>query len=165
MKKALYGLKQAPRAWYSRLDSHLLSNGFVRGGVDNNLYVKNEGSDILVVEIYVDDTIFGCNNVTLSKKFSQLMESEFEMSLLGELNFFLGLQISQCENGIFLSQSKYAREMLKKFQMDECHPVSTPMVTGCKLTKVDDSPDTNQTEYRSMIGSLLYLTTSRPDIM
>lgn len=89
LKNALYGLKQAPRAWYSRLDAHLSTNGFTRGGVDNNLYVKVEGDHILVVEVYVDDIIFGCNNDALSKKFSKIMESEFEMSILGELTFFL----------------------------------------------------------------------------
>ena len=93
------------------------------------------------------------------------MESEFEMSMIGELSFFLGLQITQRSEGMFISQEKYLREMLKRFQMEDSKPVGTPMVTGCKLSKDDDSPDVDQSSYRSMIGSLLYITASRPDIM
>jgi hypothetical protein len=93
------------------------------------------------------------------------MESKFEMSMIGELSFFLGLQITQRSDGIFISQGKYLREMLKRFQMEDSKPVGTPMVTGCKLSKDDDSPDVDQSSYRSMIGSLLYITASRPDIM
>jgi hypothetical protein len=93
------------------------------------------------------------------------MHNEFEMSLLGELSFFLGLQIRQSNQGIFISQTKYIREMLKRFGMEDCKPVITPMQTSCKLRKDDDSKSTDQRQYRSMIGSLLYVTTSRPDVM
>jgi hypothetical protein len=93
------------------------------------------------------------------------MQSEFEMSLLGELSFFLGLQIRQSKKGIFISQTKYIKEMLKRFGMEDCKPVITPMQTSCKLSKDDDSKSTDQRQYRSMIGSLLYVTTSRPDVM
>ena len=93
------------------------------------------------------------------------MQKEFEMSMLGELNFFLGLQISQCEKGMFISQTKYTNEMLKRFSMRDCKPLGTPMVTGCKLSKDDDSPTIDQKFYRSMIGILLYVTTTRPDVM
>ena len=93
------------------------------------------------------------------------MQSEFEMSLLGELTYFLGLQISHQEKGIFICQAKYIKEMLKIFKMEDCKPVLTPMVTGCKLSIDDSSKDVDQRLYRSMIGSLLYVTTSRPDVM
>jgi hypothetical protein len=93
------------------------------------------------------------------------MQKEFEMSLLGELSFFLGLQIRQSNQGIFISQTKYIREMLKRFGIEDCKPVITPMQTNCKLSKDDDSKSTDQRQYRSMIGSLLYVTTSRPDVM
>jgi hypothetical protein len=93
------------------------------------------------------------------------MQNEFEMSLLGELSFFLGLQIHQSNQGIFISQTKYIIEMLKRFRMEDCKPVITPMQTSCKLRKDDDSKSTDQRQYRSMIGSLLYVTTSRPDVM
>jgi hypothetical protein len=93
------------------------------------------------------------------------MESEFEMSMIGELSFFLGLQITQRSEGMFISQEKYLREMLKRFQMEDSKLVGTPMVTGCKLSKDDDSPDVDQISYRSMIGNLLYIIASRTDIM
>jgi hypothetical protein len=93
------------------------------------------------------------------------MESEFEMSMIGELSFFLGLQITQRPEGMFISQQKYLREMIKRFQMEDSKPVGTPMVIGYKLRKDDDSPESDQSSYRSMIGSLLYITASRPDIM
>jgi hypothetical protein len=93
------------------------------------------------------------------------MQNEFEMSLLGELSFFLGLQICQRNQGIFISQTKYIREMLKRFGMEDCKPIITPMQTSCKLSKDDDSKSTDQRKYRSMIGNLLYVTTSRPDVM
>jgi hypothetical protein len=120
---------------------------------------------LLIILVYVDDIIFGCNKDSLVQWFASAMESEFEMSMIGELSFFLGLQITQRPEGMFISQEKYLREMLKRFQMEDSKPVGTPMVTGCKLRKDDDSPDVDQSSYRSMIGSLLYITTSRPDIM
>ena len=93
------------------------------------------------------------------------MQQEFEMSLLGELTFFLGLQVQQATDGIFLSQEKYLKKILKKYGMEDCKPVSTPMIIGCNLSSHDDSSTMNQSEYKSMIGSLLYLTGTRPDIM
>jgi hypothetical protein len=165
LKKALYGLKQAPRAWYSRLDKYLQQAGFRKGSADNNLYIKVTQDSILLIEVYVDDIIFGSTDDRLSQKFAKDMQNEFEMSLLGELSFFLGLQIRQSNQGIFISQTKYIREMLKRFGMEDCKPVTTPMQTSCKLRKDDDSKSTDQRQYRSMIGSLLYVTTSRPDVM
>jgi hypothetical protein len=136
-----------------------------KGSTDNNLYIKVTQGSILLIEIYVDDIIFGSTNDRLSQKFAKDMQNEFEMSLLGELSFFLGLQIRQRNQGIFISQTKYIREMLKRFGMEDCKPVITPMQTSCKLSKDDDSKSTDQRQYRSMIGSLLYVTTSRPDVM
>jgi hypothetical protein len=164
LKKALYGLKQAPRAWYSRLDKYLQQERFRKGSVDNNLYIKVIQCNILLIKVYVDDIIFGSDDDKLSQKFEKDMQNEFEMLLLGELSFFLGLQIRQSNQRIFISQTKYIREMLKRFRMKDCKPVSTPMQTSCKLRK-DDSKSTDQRQYRSMIGSLLYLTASKPDVM
>ena len=113
----------------------------------------------------MDNIIFGSNDNKLSKKFVADMKNEFEMSLLGELTFFLGLQISQEDKGIFICQTKYIKEMLKRFQMKDSKLVSTPMVTGCKLSIDDLSKDADQRMYRSMIGSLLYVTASRPNVM
>jgi hypothetical protein len=137
LKKALYGLKQAPRTWYSRLDKYLERTRFRKGSTDN-LYIKVSQGNILLIEFYVDDIIFGSDDDRLSQKFAKDMQNEFEMSLLGELSFFLGLQIHQSNQGIFISQTKYIREMLKRFGMEDCKPVITPMQTSCKLRKDDD---------------------------
>ena len=115
LDKALYGLKQAPRQWYERLSKFLIENDFVRGKIDKTLFFKNKGSDILVVQIYVDDINFGATNKLLCKEFTNLMSVEFEMSMMGELNFFLGLQIKQTANGIFIHQQKYIKELLRKY--------------------------------------------------
>jgi len=165
LRKALYGLKQAPRAWYARLDKYLQKQGFKKGNADSNLYIKTKQNHMIIIEVYVDDIIFGSDDDKLSQNFSKDMQKEFEMSLLGELKFFLGLQISQQADGIFISQSKYIKEMLKRFQMEDCKPVSTPMITGCRLSKDDTSPKVDQKVYRSMIGSLLYATASRPYVL
>jgi hypothetical protein len=147
LKKYLYGLKQAPQAWYHRLDTYLKDKGFQRGTTNNNLYINTKDNDFLMVLVYVDDIIFGCNKDSLVQWFASAMESEFEMSMIGELSFFLGLQITQRPDGIFIYQGKYLREMLKRFQMEDSKPVGTPMVTGCKLSKDNDSPDVDQSSY------------------
>ena len=119
LKKVLYGLKKAPRSWYSRLDKYIQQQGFRKGNADNNLYIKVTQDSILLIEFYVDDIIFESIDDSLSHKFSKDMQNEFEMSLLGELSFFLGLQIRQRNQGISISQTKYIREMLKRFGMED----------------------------------------------
>jgi hypothetical protein len=148
LKKALYGLKKAPSAWYFRLDKYLQQTEFRKGIVDNNLYVKVSEGNILLIEVYVDDIIFGSDDDRLRKKFAKYMQNEFEISLLGEISFFLGFQIRQSNQGIFISQIKYIKEMLKRFGMEDCKPVITPMQTSCKLSKDDDSKSTFQRQYR-----------------
>ncbi|KAK6163686.1 hypothetical protein DH2020_000550 [Rehmannia glutinosa] len=169
LKKALYGLKQAPRAWYDTLSQFLTENGFTkgftRGKVDTTLFVFEKGQDCLLVQIYVDDIIFGATNESLCKKFSKLMQGEFEMSMMGELNFFLGIQIKQCQERIYISQSKYTKELLKKFGIEEGRTVSTPMATNVKIDKDEKGKSVDESKYRGMIGSLLYLTASRPNIL
>nr|GFB56141.1 retrovirus-related Pol polyprotein from transposon TNT 1-94 [Tanacetum cinerariifolium]GFB56228.1 retrovirus-related Pol polyprotein from transposon TNT 1-94 [Tanacetum cinerariifolium] len=112
LKKALYGLKQAPRAWYDELSKFLLSKGFTKGSIDPTLLITKHRGDILLVQIYVDDIIFGSTNPNLSKRFEKLMHSKFEMSMTGEPKFFLGIQIHQSPCGIFINQAKYAQEIL-----------------------------------------------------
>jgi len=164
LHKALYGLKQAPRAWYERLSKFLLENKFKMGTADKTLFTRQEKDDILLVQIYVDDIIFGSTNDNLCKEFSENMSKEFEMSMMGELNFFLGLQIKQSNEGIHISQSKYCKEMLKKFEMENAKPISTPMSLSDKLTEDPKGIPVDTKKYRGMIGSLLYITASRPDI-
>ncbi|KAJ9536231.1 hypothetical protein OSB04_un000597 [Centaurea solstitialis] len=165
LNKALYGLKQAPRAWYDTLSTFLLSKGFVRGKIDSTLFLKKYPKHILLVQIYVDDIIFGSTNPKLCEKFELLMKSEYKMSMMGELTFFLGLQIKQSEKGIFINQGKYVHDMLKKFDLTSCTPMKTPMAPPLTLDKDSKGKPVDVTLYRGMIGSLLYLTASRPDIM
>jgi hypothetical protein len=126
LKKALYGLKQAPRAWYERLRDYLLSKGFKMGKVDTTFFTKKIGEDLFVLQIYVDDIIFGSINQAFCEEFGNMMASEFEMSMIGELRYFLGLQIKQMKNGTFVSQGKYIRDMIKKFGMQDAKVISTP---------------------------------------
>ncbi|GKB50670.1 retrovirus-related pol polyprotein from transposon TNT 1-94 [Tanacetum coccineum] len=114
LKKALYGLKQAPRAWYDELSNFLISKGFSKGSIDPTLLITKKGEDILLVQIYVDDIIFGYTNLKLSRKFEKLMHNKFEISMTGELKFILGIKIHQSPRGIFINQAKYAQEILKK---------------------------------------------------
>jgi hypothetical protein len=134
LKKALYGLKQAPRAWYSRLDKYLQQARFRKGSADNNIYIKVSQDSILLIEVYVDDIIFGSDDDSLIQKFAKDMHNEFEMSLLGELS----LQIRQINQGIFISQTKYIKEMINRLVMEYCKPVITLMQTSCNLRKYDD---------------------------
>jgi len=161
----LYGLKQAPRQWYERLNNFLLSHGYERGMIDNTLFIKKSNSEIFLVQIYVDDIIFGATQDSLCEEFVAAMKCEFEMSMMGELSFFLGLQVKQTKDGIFLCQSKYCKEILKKFEMESCKEASTPMSSSCYMDADAAGKGVDQTKYRGLIGSLLYLTTSRQDIM
>ncbi|GJS71843.1 copia protein [Tanacetum coccineum] len=135
LKKALYGLKQAPKAWYDRLKAFLIKHDYNMGMVDNTLFTKKKDPNLIIVQIYVDDIIFGSTCQEMCDDFAKIMHDEFEMSMMGELNFFLGLQIKQLEDGIFFNQSKYIKEMLKKFRLEDSKPMKTPISTETKLTK------------------------------
>jgi len=165
LHKALYGLKQAPRAWYERLRDFLIMQGFKIGRVDTTLFTKDIDGELFVCQIYVDDIIFGSTNEAFSHEFGKMMSREFEMSMIGELNFFLGFQIKQLREGTFIYQEKYTKDLLKKFEMGDCSSKRTPMATNCHLDADKNGKPVDQSNYRSMIGSLLYLTASRPDIM
>ncbi|GJV73371.1 retrovirus-related pol polyprotein from transposon TNT 1-94 [Tanacetum coccineum] len=142
----------------------LVSNGFSKGSIDPTLFITKHGEDILLVQIYVDDIIFGSTNPKLSKRFGKLMHSKFDMSMMGELKFFLGIQIHQSPRGIFINQAKYAQEILKKHGMTSCDSIGTPMATKHLDADLSGTP-VDQTKYRSMVGALMYLTASRPDIV
>ncbi|GJX53544.1 retrovirus-related pol polyprotein from transposon TNT 1-94 [Tanacetum coccineum] len=165
LKKALYGLKQAPKAWYDRLKAFLIKHEYKMGMVDNTLFTKKKSSNLIIVQIYVDDIIFGLTCQDMCDEFAKIMHDEFDMSMMGELNFFFGLQIKQIKDDIFFNQSKYIKEMLKKFGLKDSKPMKTPMSSDTKLTKDEECESVDSTKYRGMIGSLLYLTASRPDIM
>ncbi|KAK1365752.1 hypothetical protein POM88_041313 [Heracleum sosnowskyi] len=160
LDKALYGLKQTPRAWYETLTQFILESGFI----DKTLFYIQKGKDLLLVQIYVDDIIFGSTNDKMCQKFAKLMQSRYQMSIMGEMSYFVGLQVKQTDEGIFINQSKYTRNFLKKFNMQDSSPANTPMATATKLDS-KEGIEVDVTIYRGMIGSLLYLTACRPDIM
>ncbi|GKD52033.1 retrovirus-related pol polyprotein from transposon TNT 1-94, partial [Tanacetum coccineum] len=165
LKKALYGLKQAPRAWYDMLLSFLISQHFSKGAVDPTLFTRQAGNDLLLVQIYVDDIIFASTNTAMYNEFANQMTTKFKMSMMGQMSFFLGLQISQSPRGTFINQSKYASEIVKKYGMLSSNSVDTPMVEKSKLDKDLQGKPVNATLYHGMIGSLMYLTSSRPDLI
>ncbi|GJZ88918.1 retrovirus-related pol polyprotein from transposon TNT 1-94 [Tanacetum coccineum] len=165
LKKALYGLKQAPRAWYDELSKFLLQNHFFKGTIDPTLFIRCFNDDILEVQVYVDDIIFGSTNPRYTQLFADLMKSRFKMSMIREMTFFLGLHVNQSPHGIFINQSNYMLEILKKYGMETCDPVGTPMEIKEKLDLDKNETLFDATKYHSMIGALMYLTSSRPDIV
>ncbi|KAI3819504.1 hypothetical protein L1987_13344 [Smallanthus sonchifolius] len=165
LDKALYGLHQAPRAWYETLSKHLMSNGFDRGQIESTLFIRKAGGYILLVQVYVDDIIFGSTYEGMCREFEQVMKSKIEMSNMGELSFFLCLQVSQREDGIYLHQTKYVQDILSKYKMNDSSTYGTLILVNHGLHPDKDGKDVDCRLYRGMIGSLMYLTTSRPDIM
>nr|GEU31688.1 retrovirus-related Pol polyprotein from transposon TNT 1-94 [Tanacetum cinerariifolium] len=149
LKKALYGLKQAPCAWYDILSSFLISQEFSKGLVDSTLFIRRNGNDLLLVQIYVDDIIFAASTPELCDLFANLMCLKFNMSMMGKMSFFLGLQISQSPRGIFINQSKYALESLKKYGFESCNLVDTPMVEKSKLDKDKEGKAVDPSHYRA----------------
>nr|GEV44254.1 retrovirus-related Pol polyprotein from transposon TNT 1-94 [Tanacetum cinerariifolium] len=165
LKNALYGLKQAPRAWYDELSTFLLQMHFFKGTTDPTLFIRRFDDDILVVHVYVDDIIFGSTQPRYTQLFSNLMKSRFKMSMMGEMTSFLGLQVNQSPCGIFINQSNYVLEILKNHGMESCDPIGTPMEIKDKLDLDQSETPVDATKYRSMIGALMYLTSSRPNIV
>ncbi|GJT10204.1 putative ribonuclease H-like domain-containing protein [Tanacetum coccineum] len=163
--KALYGLHQAPRAWYATLSKFIEKHGYGRGTIDKNLFIKKDKKDIMLVQVYVVDIIFGSTRKSWCDEFEALMKGIFQMSSMGELIFFLGLQVKQKTNGIFISQDKYVADMLKKFDLTRVKTAINLMETKMALPKDEEADEVDVYLYRSMIGSLMYLTAFRPDIM
>jgi hypothetical protein len=162
LHKALYGLKQAPRAWYEFLKDFLLKNGFEIGKANSNLFIQRNEKDIFVCQIYVDDIIFDSTNDKFCEEFSRIMTKRFEMSMMGELKSFLGFQMKE---GTFLCQTKYVKDMLKRFDMADYKPIKTPMALNGHLDLNEEGKSVDQKVFRSVISSLLYLCASRPNIM
>jgi hypothetical protein len=165
LHKTLYGLKQAPRAWYECLRDFPIKNNFTIGKADSTLFTRKMGKDLFVCQIYVDDIIFGSTNASFCEEFSKIMIDRFKMSMMGELKYFLGFQIKQLEDGMFISQTKYALDLLKKFGMDKDKSIKTPMCINGHLDLDMGGKSVDQKVYRSMIDSLFYLCASSPDIM
>ncbi|CAJ2635289.1 unnamed protein product [Trifolium pratense] len=166
LNKALYGLKQAPRAWNKRIDGFLIQSGFKKSVVEHGVYVKHNSSTakILIICLYVDDLLVTSNDTSDIATFKELMHSEFEMTDMGKLNYFLGLQFEATSKGILMHQKKYMKELLLKFNMLECNPAVTPIEVNSKLDLDDNGETVNETLYKQMVGSLRYLCNSRPDL-
>lgn len=165
LKKALYGLKQAPRAWYNRIDDHLLSLGFEKSLSQSTLYVKYSGNDTLIISLYVDDLLVTGSSAYQIEDFKQEMMKVFEMTDLGLMSYFLGMEIKQDRGEVFICQKKYAKEILKKFCMEDCNEMSTPMNQKEKLSKEDGTQKVDESYFRSLVGCLMYLTATKPDIL
>ena len=133
LDKALYGLKQAPRAWYEHLRELLFDRGFEVGQIDPTLFTKKVNGELFICQLYVDDIIFGSTNKAFNDQFAKLMTDKFEMSMMGEMKFFLGFEIKQLSEGTFINQAKYTQDMLKRFKMKELNGATTPMQTKCHL--------------------------------
>jgi len=165
LNKALYGLKQAPRAWYSRIDNYFKANNITKCPNEHAMYVKIKNGDILIVCIYVDELIFTGNNPNMFEEFKKAMIKEFEMSDIGLMSYYLGIEVKQKEDGIFISEQRYVNEMLKKFKMGGSKPINTPVEYGLKLSKFNGEEKVDATNFKSLVGSLRYLTCTRPDIL
>ncbi|CAM8969898.1 unnamed protein product [Rhodiola kirilowii] len=163
LKKAIYGLKQASRFWFQRFSSFLLKLGFSCSRANTSLFIFHQQSDLIYLLIYVDDIIVTGNNSSLIEGFTRKLHSEFAIKDLGSLSYFLDLEASTTHDGLFLSQLKYARDILTRAQLLDSKPVHTPMIVSQYLN-VDGSPFSDPTLYRSLIGALQYLTITRPDI-
>eukprot|EP00253_Pinus_taeda_P034810 PITA_34810 len=162
LKKSLYGLKQALRAWYAKMDSFILSQNFERCKSDPNVYMLRTHDSILILVLYVDDLLITSNFASTIAAVKRTLHDRFLVMDMGPLHFFLGLEISQDATGIKLSQAKYARDLLERFHMTNCKPAPTPFLSGVRLEDGGDTPLVDSTLYRQLVGSLLYLTHSRP---
>nr|DAD41107.1 TPA_asm: hypothetical protein HUJ06_015430 [Nelumbo nucifera] len=166
LKKALYGLKQAPRAWFNRIEAHLVNEGFERCHSENTLFVKtSKGGKILIVSLYVDDLIFTRNDESMFYEFKSSMMREFDMTNLGKMRYFLGVEVLQKTDGIYIRQKKYALDVLKRFGMEESNFVHNPIVPGFKVFKDESGVKVDITFFKQVVGSLMYLTSTRPDLM
>jgi histone deacetylase 1/2 len=166
LDKALYGLKQAPRAWYARLSSKLIKLGFKPSKVDTSLFYFNKGDLTVFVLIYVDDIIVANSSKEATTCLLRSLGQEFALKALGELHYFLGIEVKKVNDGIFLTQDKYASDLLKTVNMVDCKPVSSPLSTSEKLSAFEGTPlgVKDATQYRSIVGVLQYVTLTRPDI-
>nr|CAN69875.1 hypothetical protein VITISV_030610 [Vitis vinifera] len=165
LKKALYGLKQAPRAWYNRIETYFVKERFERCNCEHTLFTKTgDGGKILIVSLYVDDLFFTCNDESMFVKFKNSMKLEFDMIDLGKMKYFLGVEVLQNPEGIYISQRKYAKEVLDRFRMEKSNSVKNPIVPGIKLMKDEEVAKVNATMYKQLVGSLMYLIATRLDL-
>lgn len=164
LQKALYGLKQAPRAWYSTFSKFLLSQGFVNSKCDSSLLIYKAASVVTILLVYVDDILLTGNSSTHIQQLIAQMHSAFSMKELGFISYFLGISVQPCAKGYFLSQSKYAREILTNAGLVDCKSCLSPSATKAVFSHVPSAPFAYPAFYRSIVGALQYLTITRPDL-
>ncbi|XP_013614679.1 PREDICTED: uncharacterized mitochondrial protein AtMg00810-like [Brassica oleracea var. oleracea] len=157
--------KQVPRAWNTRIDKYFKEKCFIKCLYEHELCIKTQNNDILIACLYVDDLIFTGNHPIMFEDFKMEMRKEFEMTDIGLMSYYLGIEVKQEENGIFITQEGYAKEVLKKFKMDDPNPVCPPIECGVKLSNEEEGESVNPTLFKSLVGSLRYLTCTRPDIL
>jgi hypothetical protein len=166
LRKALYRLKQVPRAWYSHIDNYFNENSFKRSKSEPTLYVKHQGNvDLLIIALYVDDLILTGNNANMIEEFKKDMVYKYEMSDIGLLHYFLSIEVYQDKEEVFISQKMYAEKIMRKFRMIGSKSMAIPLAVNEKLKKKDGGKKVDATLYRSFVGNLLYLTTTRPAVM
>nr|KYP32050.1 Retrovirus-related Pol polyprotein from transposon TNT 1-94 [Cajanus cajan] len=165
LKKALYGLKQAPKAWYNKIETYFAKENFEKCPSEHTLFTKKNEGNILIVSLYVDDLIFSRNNRRMCEQFKCSMMLEFDMSDLGRMRHFLGIEVIQSDAGIFICQRRYAQEILARFNMTDCNPVRNPIVPGTNLSKEEDGSRVDAMKFSQVVGCLMYLTVTRPDLM
>lgn len=165
LRKALYGLKQAPRAWFSRIEAYFVKEGFEKCPSEHTLFTKTREGNILIVSLYVDDLIFTGSDEAMCEEFKKSMMLEFEMSDLGKLRHFLRVEVKRSQDGIFICQRRYAREVLERFGMWESNAVKNPIVPGTKLQRDENGERVDETLFKQLVGSLMYLTVTRLDLM
>jgi len=165
LQKALYRLKQAPRDWFSRIESYFIKEGFKSSSNEHTLFIKKKGAKILIVSIYVDDLLFTGDDEELLGEFKCYMKKEFDMTDLGQMRFFLGIEVIQRSDGIFICQRKYATEVLNRFGIENYNSVCNPILPGQKIGKDENGTKVDATLYNQIVVSLMYLTATRPDLM
>ena len=164
LRKALYGLKQAPRAWFDKLKHSLLQIGFVNSKADNSLFIKYTKVSCVFILVYVDDIIItGSHNKEVCNLII-ILNRVFSLKDLGNLHFFLGIEVTPTTTGLHLSQKKYIGDLLKRAKMDNAKPLPTPMISGLHLSTTNGSPIEDGKQYRSWVGALQYATITRPQI-
>lgn len=166
LDRALYGLRQAPRAWNKRINTFFTNKGFERCTVEHNLYVKTSNrNDVLIVSLYVDDLLVTGSNPKEIEEFKLLMKTDFEMTDLGRLSYFLGMEFFNTPTGLLMHQKKYAKDLLERFNMSQCNEVETPLEVNKKLKKNEYEERVDGTKYKQLVGSLRFLCNSGPNIM
>lgn len=164
LKKALYGLKQSPRAWFGRFSNFMKKAGYKQSDADHTLFVKNHGKKVTALIVYVDDMVVTSNDEDEIKRLQKLLATEFELKDLGDLKYFLGIEVARSKTGITMCQRKYVLDLLAETGMLECQPIDTPIEVNHGLTLLSDQVPANKERYQKLVGKLIYLSHTRPDI-